>query len=495
MKRLVEKTPFFLFLLPLFIVVHIEKEFYELYSYNLMYSRLAFLFLLPLFMFGFFRLFTRQYKKMALMALAFCLYIFYFGEIRYWLTRKFPNSLLSGYGFLLPVLLLIALFFIIRIYRSKKNFNRSFLFINAALTLFIVGDLIQLFARLNVNQSQKTTLLADYKPCDTCAKPDIYYLLFDCYTSSQMLKQEFGYDNAVTDSFLTQKGFRIIRQSKSNYNLTPFSMSSCFNMDYLGKGIHINTDYYLRDYVPALKYVYNSQLFPMLEKEGYDIVNHSIFNIRNHPTTAKLFDIWDIARLYDQYNLFKKAYIDLSWHLPRSLQFNIDDSRGEEYALNRDRHDSIVLKQILQTAATTPGKQPRFVYTHFLVPHTPFTFDSTGKRIGVLPVMNDETEKKAYLNQTIYVNGIMRRVIDSIFAHAKRPLVVIVQGDHGYRYSDLQQQEKEFPNLSAYYFSNGDYRQLNDSMSNVNTFRAVFNTFLGKRYPFLENRHYFLHYK
>jgi hypothetical protein len=493
MKKIIERIPFFLFLLPLFIVVHIEKEFYELYSYDLMYSRLAFLFLMPLAAFAFFRLVTKNYKKMALMALALSLYIFYFGEVRYWLTRKFPNSFVTGYAFLLPVLLAIALFFIIRIYRSQKDFKRSFRFINLALLLFIVGDLALLFTRMNVKQGQAQALASTYQPCDTCTKPDIFYLLLDCYTSSDMLQKEFGYNNSRTDSFLTQKGFRIIRNSKSNYNLTPFSMSSCFNMDYLRK-VEINTDYYLRDYVPALKYVYNSQLFPMLEKQGYEIINHSVFNIKNHPTTAKLFDIWDVARLYDQYNLFKKAYIDLSFHLPRWLQFNVEDDRGVDYALNRDRHDSIVLKQILQTAAATSAK-PRFVYTHFLVPHTPFTFDSTGRRVGVLPMMDDETEKRAYLNQTIYVNTLMRRVLDSIFAHASRPLVVIVQGDHGYRYSDLQQQEKEFPNLNAFYFYNRDYRFLNDTLSNVNTFRIVFNTFFNQHYTLLPNQHYFLNYK
>lgn len=493
MKNILSRIPFFLFLLPLFIVVHIEKQFYELYRYELMYSRLAFIFLMPFAAWFFFRLFTKDWKKAAMLAFASCLFIFYFNEVRYLMARRFTGSFVSGYGFLLPVLLLVLGVFLYRIGKNKNGFSKSFLFINIAFLLFIAGDIFLLVSRRQLSHSLAAKEAMATTPCDTCTKPDIYYLLFDCYTSSKTLKEEFHYDNSGVDSFLEQRGFRIIRNSKSNYNLTPFSMGSNFNMDYL-KEVHINTDYYLRDYVPALKTVYNNRLFPLLEKEGYELVNHSVFNVKDHATTLKLFDIWDIARLYDQYNFFKKTYMDLAFHLPRWLQFNIDDSRGGEYARNRDRNDTMAYNHLMNTIHT-PNSKPRFVYTHFLVPHTPFTWDSTGKRVGIREMMTVEDEKMAYLQQTIYVNGILKRVVDSIMTNVKRPLVVIIQGDHGYRYSDMSQAEKEFPNLNAFYFYNKDYRLLNDSLTNVNTFRVVFNTFMGKKYEMLPNKHFFLQYK
>jgi hypothetical protein len=493
MKKILSRIPFFLLLLPLFIVVHIEKQFFELYSYNLMYSRLAFLFITPFATWICFRLFTKNNRKAAILALCTCLFVFYFNEVRYMVMRKMPGSFWGGYGFLLPALSCILAFFLYRVGRSKNDFQRSFLFLNIAFFLFIVGDLFLLASRRQLNESLAAKNTIATKPCDTCTKPDIYYLLFDCYTSSRMLQQEFKYDNSNVDQFLEGKGFRIIRNSKSNYNLTPFSLGSCFNMDYLQE-VHINTDYYLRDYVPALKTVYNNRLFPLLEAEGYELVNHSIFNVKKHPTSLKLFDIWDIARLYDQYNFFKKTYMDLAFHLPRWLQFDVDENRGGEYARNRDRNDTMAYNQLMHTIRKTVAK-PRFVYTHFLVPHTPFTFDSLGNRVGIRPMMTAEDEKMAYLNQTIYVNGIMKRVVDSIMTYNKKPLVIIVQGDHGYRYNNPAEAEKEFPNLSAFYFYNQDYRFLNDTMSNVNTFRTVFNTFLGKQYPMLPNKHYFLQYK
>src|SRR6202000_1611417 len=78
-----------------------------------------------------------------------------------------------------------------------------------------------------------------YKPCDTCANPDIYFLLFDEYASSRALWQSLGYDKRGVDSFLLQRGFHIQYDSRSNYHYTPFSMASILNMSYL-RGIKQN---------------------------------------------------------------------------------------------------------------------------------------------------------------------------------------------------------------------------------------------------------------
>ena len=73
-------------------------------------------------------------------------------------------------------------------------------------------------------------------------------------------------------------------------------------------------------------------------------------------------------------------------------------------------------------------------------------------------------------------------------------MVIIFQGDHGYRFYDNNKKEDEFPNFCAVYFSNKDYRQLPDTISNVNLFKVVVNTWFNQNSPFESNKHYFLHY-
>jgi len=71
-------------------------------------------------------------------------------------------------------------------------------------------------------------------------------------------------------------------------------------------------------------------------------------------------------------------------------------------------------------------------------------------------------------------------------------LATIIQGDHGYRFYDDRRKNDEFPNFFAVYFSNKDYRHVPDTLSNVNVFKAVLNTYFRQQIPFESNKHFFL---
>ncbi len=97
-----------------------------------------------------------------------------------------------------------------------------------------------------------------YHACDSCNKPDIYYIIFDAYASSKQLKDEYGYSNQAIEDFLHNKGFYIAKDSKSNYNYTAFSIGSTLNMNYIKNVDTINktSD---RAYLQALKLVYKNE--------------------------------------------------------------------------------------------------------------------------------------------------------------------------------------------------------------------------------------------
>ena len=86
----------------------------------------------------------------------------------------------------------------------------------------------------------------------------------------------------------------------------------------------------------------------------------------------------------------------------------------------------------------------------------------------------------------------MTSLVNDILANSKKPVAIIIQGDHGYRFFDTTNKHWEFPNFNAFYFSNRDYRWLADSTSSVNTFRIIDNTFFGQKLPMLEGRTHFL---
>ena len=488
MKRIFEQYPFFLILLPAFVLIHLEKEFHQVISYKFVIDRIIIFFVVPLLLLAIVYVFTKSLKKASLVSFILSFFFFYTGEIKNWLSIEFPGSIWGRYSFLLPVMLIISVLLLYRIIKTSKTLNRLFFICNTGLLLFVVADLVSIVYGFKKDKFQLANdiELAD-TTCTGCEKPDIYYILLDNYTSSAVLRSNFSYPNDNFENDLQQKGFRILPGAKSNYPYTAFSLGSTFNMSYI-RNVDTVNKMFDREYLQALKLVYNGRIFSFLEKEGYRIFNHSLFNIRHHPTTVNSFDNWGYRELFDQYNLFLKIKQDVE---PSFLKWAQQLFGKNKYFINdpanRLKLDSLVLQQLEETArASTP--EPKFVYAHFLRGHPPYASDSLGNKFVGKPA----TIEEAYIQQVAWCNRTIKSATDKIIANAKRPLVIIIQGDHGYQVYESPTDERKLAVFHAVYFSNGNYRLYPDSVTNVNTFRIVLNTFFKKNYPLLEDHGYFI---
>jgi hypothetical protein len=407
-----------------------------------------------------------------------CLLPFYYiGDLKSWLSDKFPRSFLQSYIFLLPVfvMMLLVLFFILRKKRTVPG--KLFLFINTAILLFIAIDVVTIFftgSKDKYTADAKNELR--YQACDSCKKPDIYYIILDSYTSTKQLKNEYGYSNQAIEDYLHNKGFYVAKDSKCNYNYTAYSVGSTLNMNYIKNvdTLHKTTD---RQYLHALKLSYKNEVVSYLRGEGYHILNHSLFDFDSSPTTIKNIDFWHMRRLYDNYNLLLKLGRDIGYHFYGKIFSLFDNDRYfVNSSFNRKRLSDEILKEVM-TSIKLKTTGPKFVYGHFLGPHRPYFYDSTGKLFGSpLP-----SYKAAYLHQIAFTNNIIKQITDSIMEVSNRPSVVIFQADHG---------NPEFHNFNAIFFSNKDYRLLADSVTNVNTFRIVLNTFFEQNLTLLPNKYY-----
>jgi hypothetical protein len=119
------------------------------------------------------------------------------------------------------------------------------------------------------------------------------------------------------------------------------------------------------------------------------------------------------------------------------------------------------------------------------LPHSPYYYDSTGNFAN----QRDWYSIHGYLQQIRYSNVLIRQLGEIVNKPRKRPLVVVVEGDHGYRGETPIQTEREtkFMNLNMLYFSDKDYRLLYDSLSPVNTFRIVLNKYFKQQLPMLSD--------
>jgi hypothetical protein len=500
LKKLFEIRPFFLLTIPLFIIVHIEQDYQNLIVYKFVWSEIAELFAASFIITGILFLTVRNFRRACIYALPVILAYYFFCDIKDTLNTWNDKSFMSSYIFLLPTTM-VFLFIIFRfINRSRSEFKRLFLFVNIAFVLFIFFDLAiigwRAFSNTKTTPGKYSLVRGKYNPCDSCVRPDIYYIVFDAYTSSAVLKSEFNYDNSDLDSFLRKKDFYIVQHSTSNYNLTPFSIGSTLNADYL-PSVNTRKEFYLDEYLPGISIVHKNRLIPLFKQEGYQIINHSIFSFDQSPSTIPIFDLWELNLIYERHNIIKKIDRDIGWILwpkLRRLTANIISDR-QHYAIERDRFFENTVKSVFETIKSHTDP-PKFVYAHMLLPHAPYTYDSLGNKISFsgkdLPADED---KKAYIGQLVYANKIIKTLIDSIFSHSKKPFIIILQGDHGYKYNEANKNTLEFANLNAMYFYNKDYRRLHDSLSNVNTFRIIFDTFFSADYPLLKDTAYFLQYK
>lgn len=501
LKKYGEQLPFFLLTIPLFIIVHVEKEYHKLIDYRFVYSSILELLVAPVFMLIFSFLLFRSRRK-AFMFSFFLMLVFYFlTTVRDTFQQSGMPAFLGKYSVLLAATALTSVLVYRALRKSGSDFRKAFLFINSVFLILIIFDVVVIAGHGaepdNKLVSSEKSVLATYRKTPESVKPDIYYMVFDSYTSPSALKSSFGYENSALDSFLVNRGFFVANNSHSQYNLTAFSLTSSFNMNYLDRLKVSENLFRKKEYLPAVSAMYETDLMKILEKENYEIVNQSIFKIKNHPPVAPLYNIWMLNELYEKHNILRSVSNDLGWMLQSNFAFHLNskEKKADENEASRNRHVERTYEALMNTIAT-PSLKPRFVYTHFMIPHYPFSYDSAGNK---LPETEHDApldmDMKHYVNQLIYSNKLMKNAVEKIMSEATKPVVIIIQGDHGYRHYLLKEKSLEFDNLNAFYFYNKDYRLLTDHPSNVNTFRIVLNTFFNQNLPMLKDTSYYLRYK
>ena len=133
---------------------------------------------------------------------------------------------------------------------------------------------------------------------------------------------------------------------------------------------------------------------------------------------------------------------------------------------------------------------PVFVIGQFRLPHEPFIYDSEG---NLLKTEKHWSDKQAYLDQLIYTSNKILELVDKISENNTRDPIIIVMSDHGHRSEiDWKNPSNEnyiagFDNLAAYYLPN-QMDNLPETISSVNIFRIIFNSYLGTEFEMLEDR-------
>jgi hypothetical protein len=478
----------FVFLLPVFFVLHGFTDYYDLVPLKPA-LRLTCLYLLAAGLFLFiYRFLFKNVIKAGLMAFITLCYYFFFGSVQDLLNRYFHQSFLVKYSFLLPVSLamLLVVFFFLK--RSQRQFKRATLYLNTLMLVLVLADAGLLVLKVAGKRSEEIIPAEKLLRCDTCSTPDIYFIIADAYPGKLQFKKILDYDNSRFEAALMQRGFYIADSSLSNYNFTFFSLGSMLNMNYFK---HVSGSIRNKKNIPAgSKALKENLVLGFLKKQGYTFFNCSIFDFRNTPTKAKpTFWINDTRPVTSQ-TFLSRLNRDLGYHLVTTFKLR----PVHPYPVDQDlKNNEMLLAATIKAAKAAPAS-PKFVYTHLIMPHHPYYFDSTGAPTPLHKLTKEYAfDRKAAISYIIYSNKKFLQLIDTILAHSARPPVILLISDHGFREIKEEKDKKTmFLNLNAVFFPDRNYSGFYTGISNVNLFRLLFNQYFGQQLPLLKDSTVFL---
>jgi chromate transport protein ChrA len=487
------RKEYFLFLLPLFFVLHgYVENFRAVPEFGALW--LAIKYIISGFLIAFlFFLFFRSWRKAAVFSFCVLAFDFFFGTVHDSVKKIFPGSLLTKYSFILPAafVLLIVLFIFLK--RANRSFDRFTKYLNILLLILIIIDLSQLLSKILNQRSEKhSALVNNMRPCDSCSKPDVYLIIADEYAGRQELKDQFGFDNSAFESELTSRGFHVVLNSSANYNFTPYAMGSLLSMDYLA-----NIDSYVSSR-KGLNTAYNainrSAVVDLFKALGYKFVNNSIFRVDGMAAKTEQGALTDKESLITNQTFTSRLYRDIGYHLVTTLKIT---SVTRKVTYTDQRNNDLLISDLLAQSADTQHTQPRFIYTHLMMPHYPYYVNEKGEPNPLDSITEGNQDKmNYYLEYLKYCNKQFLKIIDQLLSGTNKRAIVIFMSDHGFRELPASVDHRyQFMNLNAIFLPDKNYAPFHDSMSNVNQFRVLFNAEFGQKLPLLKDSTIFLEEK
>jgi hypothetical protein len=463
----------FIILLPAFFVFHSYVEFHPIiFFYHTIPLFIEYI-LTGVFLFSLSWLVFRSIARTAMFSLCLLAFQFFFGAIHDGLKTLFADSFLTRYSFILIVCFIVLIIISIAIIRSHRRFQTFFRYINLVLLLFLLTDGVRLMMKNNHSQNQEAGMK---RTCDTCSTPDIYLIIADGYAGQTELTRAFGFDNTKFLEQLSTRGFRVVNNSRSNYSSTPYSMSSFLNMKYLSgiRGKHDDRE--------DIKYCYtqiNRNAFvKYLHAYGYLTVNNSLFTLDNIEAKRSTFALFPLQqRIISNQTFTSRLRRDLGFHLANFGPFrqSLSDAAFQILAEDKSAIEHIVKE------SRAPSKDPKFIYTHLMLPHYPYFFKADGSINSIEQIINfNNPDPAAYIQYLQYANRKYLSLIDQIQKNTQGKSVIMLLSDHGIReVGNKTDSSNFFYNLSAIYYPDENYSGLYDGMTNVNVLRSFLNKQFG----------------
>lgn len=430
----------------------------------------------------------------------------------FWCYGYFLDTVRSLFQYreMLPTTMLLALVAIaggsyvaalVAMRRTRRSFRPCTTFMNAASLIALLVAAVPIVVEMGKAKAPQVRA-NDEGASSPVDAPDIIYLVTDAYGGAEIIESLYGVDNSAFVSALEARGFYVADKSHSNYNYTRFSVASSLEMNYMNGVLEE-----LGGDVPPAQVIDDNRAARYLRDRGYDFISYASGYSNTEIESADEYREPPVALSEFDHMLINATPLRSLMNRVHSFREQRDGRRFSQYDLHRDR-----IRFVLDSLANMDkAEHPRFVFAHIISPHWPYLFDEDSN--PVYPKLRFSLEvdfrsweaptldefKDGYQRQVLGLNTLLLESIDQILANNPNT-VILLQGDHGPRSRTILEEpedwehyvDEELSIMNAYYFpENGGKDVLYDSISPVNSFRAVFNRYLGGDFDLLEDHSYF----
>ena len=439
-----------------------------------------------------FRFFFKSFTKSGLLVSLTVILFFSYGLIFRKLNEMTVDFEIQHQFFLVPFLGIFILGFLYCL-KTKRKLNNITTVLNVITIALIAAILAQLIAYdfnpYHIFEDDIDTSTQFHLTDSLDKYPDIYYIILDEYAGSKTLNDTFDYDNSEFTDYLYTNGFTVPLESQSNYTVSFLSLSSSLNMQYVNfYADEVGVD----EMDPRLAYnlIHNNRVMQILESNGYSTIN---FDSNWGPTNA--------IKIANQ-NLCEKSPAFNSELLGMVLWNSMLNPIYVDLFLPSDRERVLCIFSEMPEIQFE-SKKPIFVFAHIMLPHGPYIWGPNGehKKIDSLSVLDIEESKKGYLDQLIFTNKMVQEMIEKIIDEKKRPKIIIIQSDHGTAFPmdwenpTEKMKHDRLSNINYILLPDKNKNFLYNTMTPVNTFRALFNDYFGTNFEILEDRVFFSDYE
>lgn len=429
-----------------------------------------------------------SWQKSALVTSSALVLFFSYGHIYNYLEQINVGVIQLGrHRFLAPVWLALFLASVWWVEASKAKLQSVNKSINLLAGLILIFPLAQmgLFAYRSLEAGAGTTAakaqLASLKAPAGEPLPDIYYIILDGYARDDVLHKFYQLD--ITDFLarLKKLGFYVASCAQSNYAQTQLSLASSLNLNYLetldDRYAAGNTS---RVGLPQL--IKHSAVHRSFKDLGYTTV---AFETGYEATEMRDADVYLSPRTIQGMSDFESLFIRTT--AGRLLAEGVAAINIKPDWKARDQAHRARVLYTLEKLPTIPAlRGPKFVFAHIISPHWPHVFGPNGE-----PVHEHQDSASGYRDQVIFINKKIEPILAEIIAQSPRPPIIVIQGDHG---SIIESPFRRMSIFNAYYLPNDGDQQLYENISPVNTFRLIFDYYLGGDYELLPDISYYSPY-